>query len=61
LLGTFLVRSGVLISVHAFAVDPKRGVFILGLIGVFVGAALALYAWRSPTFVQRRRIQAVFT
>ncbi|MDE2460540.1 MAG: heme lyase CcmF/NrfE family subunit [Gammaproteobacteria bacterium] len=49
LLGTFLVRSGVLISVHAFAVDPKRGVFILGLIGVFVGAALALYAWRSPT------------
>jgi cytochrome c-type biogenesis protein CcmF len=49
LLGTFLVRSGVLISVHAFAVDPKRGLFILGLIGVFVGIALALYAWRSPT------------
>lgn len=49
LLGTFLVRSGVLISVHAFAVDPKRGVFILGMISIFVGAALALYAWRSPT------------
>ncbi|MGA9853399.1 MAG: heme lyase CcmF/NrfE family subunit [Gammaproteobacteria bacterium] len=52
LLGTFLVRSGVLISVHAFAVDPKRGVFILGMIGVFVGAALALYAWRSPTLAR---------
>ncbi|MGH8397816.1 MAG: heme lyase CcmF/NrfE family subunit [Gammaproteobacteria bacterium] len=49
LLGTFLVRSGVLISVHAFAVDPKRGAFILGMIGIFVGTALALYAWRSPT------------
>ncbi|HET7922636.1 MAG TPA: heme lyase CcmF/NrfE family subunit [Gammaproteobacteria bacterium] len=48
LLGTFLVRSGVLISVHAFATDPKRGIFILGLIAVFVGAALTLYAWRSP-------------
>ncbi|MGB9428269.1 MAG: heme lyase CcmF/NrfE family subunit [Gammaproteobacteria bacterium] len=52
LLGTFLVRSGVLISVHAFAVDPKRGVFILGMIGVFVGSALALYAWRSPTLAR---------
>ncbi|MGH8307097.1 MAG: heme lyase CcmF/NrfE family subunit [Gammaproteobacteria bacterium] len=52
LLGTFLVRSGVLISVHAFAVDPKRGVFILGMIGAFVGAALALYAWRSPTLAR---------
>ncbi|HEX5339831.1 MAG TPA: heme lyase CcmF/NrfE family subunit [Gammaproteobacteria bacterium] len=49
LLGTFLVRSGVLISVHAFATDPKRGIFILGMIAVFVGAALTLYAWRSPT------------
>ena len=48
LLGTFLVRSGVLISVHAFATDPRRGVFILAMIGVFVGAALTLYAWRSP-------------
>jgi cytochrome c-type biogenesis protein CcmF len=47
LLGTFLVRSGVLTSVHAFAVDPKRGVFILGLFALFVGGALALYAWRT--------------
>jgi len=47
LLGTFLVRSGVLTSVHAFAVDPKRGVFILGLFAVMIGGALALYAWRT--------------
>jgi cytochrome c-type biogenesis protein CcmF len=48
LLGTFLVRSGVLVSVHAFATDPTRGVFILALMGVIVGGALALYAWRAP-------------
>jgi cytochrome c-type biogenesis protein CcmF len=47
LLGTFLVRSGVLTSVHAFAVDPKRGVFILALFAVLIGGALALYAWRT--------------
>ncbi len=47
LLGTFLVRSGVLTSVHAFAVDPKRGVFILGLFVVMIGGALVLYAWRT--------------
>jgi cytochrome c-type biogenesis protein CcmF len=47
LLGTFLVRSGVLTSVHAFAVDPKRGIFILGLFVLFIGGALALYAWRT--------------
>ena len=47
LLGTFLVRSGVLTSVHAFAVDPKRGIFILMLFTVFIGGALALYAWRT--------------
>jgi cytochrome c-type biogenesis protein CcmF len=46
LLGTFLVRSGVLSSVHAFAVDPARGVFILGLMVIFVGGAFALFAWR---------------
>jgi cytochrome c-type biogenesis protein CcmF len=46
LLGTFLVRSGVLSSVHAFAVDPARGVFILGLMVLFVGGAFALFAWR---------------
>ncbi len=49
LLGTFLVRSGVLTSVHAFATDPKRGVFILIFLGVVVGASLLLYAWRAPT------------
>lgn len=48
LLGTFLVRSGVLISVHAFATDPRRGIFILAMIGAFAGAALTLYAWRAP-------------
>jgi cytochrome c-type biogenesis protein CcmF len=47
LLGTFLVRSGVLTSVHAFAVDPMRGIFILALFGVFIGGALVLYAWRT--------------
>ncbi|MGD9951271.1 MAG: heme lyase CcmF/NrfE family subunit [Burkholderiales bacterium] len=47
LLGTFLVRSGVLTSVHAFAVDPKRGIFILGLFVVMIGGALGLYAWRT--------------
>jgi len=47
LLGTFLVRSGVLTSVHAFAVDPKRGIFILGLFTVFIGGALVLYVIRT--------------
>ena len=47
LLGTFLVRSGVLTSVHAFAVDPKRGIFILGLFALFIGGALTLYVWRT--------------
>ncbi len=48
LLGTFLVRSGVLTSVHAFATDPKRGVFILGFLVIVIGASLALFAWRAP-------------
>jgi cytochrome c-type biogenesis protein CcmF len=48
LLGTFLVRSGVLSSVHAFATDPKRGVFILIFLSVTIGSSLALYAWRAP-------------
>jgi cytochrome c-type biogenesis protein CcmF len=47
LLGTFLVRSGVLTSVHAFAVDPRRGVFILALLVLTIGGALLLYAWRT--------------
>jgi cytochrome c-type biogenesis protein CcmF len=49
LLGTFLVRSGVLSSVHAFATDPTRGLFILGFLVVVIGVSLALYAWRAPT------------
>ncbi|MCP5366206.1 MAG: heme lyase CcmF/NrfE family subunit [Hyphomicrobiales bacterium] len=48
LLGTFLVRSGVLTSVHAFATDPKRGVFILILLIIVIGGSLALFAWRGP-------------
>ncbi len=49
LLGTFLVRSGVLTSVHAFATDPTRGVFVLAILGTIVGGALLLYAWRGPS------------
>ncbi|MTH98937.1 heme lyase CcmF/NrfE family subunit [Roseibium sp. RKSG952] len=52
LLGTFLVRSGVLTSVHAFATDPARGVFILVLLCLFIGGSLSLYAWRAPLLKQ---------
>ncbi|ALG67741.1 heme lyase CcmF/NrfE family subunit [Beggiatoa leptomitoformis] len=48
LLGTFLVRSGVLTSVHAFATDPERGIFILAFLGTVIGISLLLYAWRAP-------------
>src|SRR6202167_63129 len=48
MLGTFLVRSGVLVSVHSFAADPSRGIFILVLLVLMIGGALALYAWRAP-------------
>ncbi len=48
LLGTFLVRSGILVSVHSFASDPERGAFILAFIALVVGIALSLYAWRAP-------------
>ena len=48
LLGTFIVRSGVLSSVHAFATDPARGLFILGFLAVVVGGSLLLFAWRAP-------------
>jgi cytochrome c-type biogenesis protein CcmF len=53
LLGTFLVRSGVLTSVHAFAVDPRRGVFILTLLALAIGGSLVLYAWRAPALQSR--------
>ena len=49
LLGTFLVRSGILVSVHSFATDPERGLFILCFLGVVIGGALGLYAWRAPS------------
>jgi cytochrome c-type biogenesis protein CcmF len=52
LIGTFLVRSGVLTSVHAFATDPRRGIFILAILIVFIGGALLLYAWRAPLLKQ---------
>ena len=52
LMGAFLVRSGVLTSVHAFAVDPQRGVFILGIMMFFIGGGLALYALRAPSLRQ---------
>jgi cytochrome c-type biogenesis protein CcmF len=52
LIGTFLVRSGVLTSVHAFAVDPTRGIFILAILVIFIGGALTLYAWRAPLLKQ---------
>src|SRR6201997_3894955 len=48
LIGTFLVRSGVLTSVHAFASDPMRGIFILLILVLFIGGSLALFAWRAP-------------
>ena len=55
LLGTFLVRSGVLNSVHAFANDPTRGVFILALLAIYLGGALALFAWRAPAMAPTGR------
>ncbi len=59
LLGTFLVRSGVLVSVHAFATDPARGVFILAFLTIVLGAALLLYAWRAPRLVSDGAVQLV--
>jgi cytochrome c-type biogenesis protein CcmF len=52
LIGTFLVRSGVLTSVHTFASDPARGVFILAILVFFIGGALSLFAWRAPLLKQ---------
>jgi cytochrome c-type biogenesis protein CcmF len=59
LLGTFLVRSGVLVSVHAFANDPGRGLFILVFLSVCIGGSLALYAWRGPSLRTRGGFQAI--
>ena len=55
MVGTFLVRSGILTSVHAFAVDPERGSFILGLLGIYIGGALALFAVRAGTVSEGER------
>ncbi len=57
LLGAFIVRSGVLTSVHAFAVDPERGVFILAFLVIVVGSSLTLYAWRSAAVVSIGRFK----
>ncbi len=59
LLGTFLVRSGVLTSVHAFATDPKRGIFILGFLVAVIGGSLVLFAWRAPKVGLGAGFQAV--
>ena len=59
LLGTFLVRSGVLTSVHAFASDPRRGVFILLFLGVVIGGSLALFAWRAPKVGLGERFEVI--
>jgi cytochrome c-type biogenesis protein CcmF len=59
LLGTFLVRSGVLTSVHAFATDPARGMYILAFLVLVVGASLGLYAWRAPAIRSRVKAELV--
>ena len=59
MVGTFLVRSGILTSVHAFAVDPTRGTFILALLLLYVGGALALFAWRAPAVGEGARFALV--
>jgi cytochrome c-type biogenesis protein CcmF len=59
LLGTFLVRSGVLTSVHAFATDPKRGIFILAFLVLVIGSSLTLYAWRAPKVGLGERFEAL--
>lgn len=58
MVGTFLVRSGILTSVHAFAVDPERGSFILVLLGIYIGGALALFALRVGTVREGRQFEA---
>jgi cytochrome c-type biogenesis protein CcmF len=57
LIGAFVVRSGIITSVHAFASDPERGVFLLWILGIVIGGSLTLYAWRAPAL----RTTAVFS
>jgi cytochrome c-type biogenesis protein CcmF len=59
LIGTFIVRSGVITSVHAFANDPERGVFILAILGVAIIGSLSLYAWRAPTMRSEGQFQPI--
>ena len=59
MVGTFLVRSGILTSVHAFAVDPHRGTFLLALLGLYVGAAFTLFAMRSGKLEEGSRFELV--
>ncbi|UMM64460.1 heme lyase CcmF/NrfE family subunit [Aristophania vespae] len=59
--GTFLVRSGILNSVHAFANDPARGVFILSLLGIITGGSLVLFAWKAPSLLTEGGIFAPFS
>ncbi|MDX3900447.1 MAG: heme lyase CcmF/NrfE family subunit [Sphingobium sp.] len=59
MVGTFLVRSGILTSVHAFAVDPERGTFILALLALYIGGALALFGWRVGAVREGARFELV--
>lgn len=59
LVGTFIVRSGVLNSVHAFASDPKRGIFVLLFLSLVIGGSLTLFAWRAPSVGEGGRFQLV--
>ncbi|MFA9199868.1 MAG: heme lyase CcmF/NrfE family subunit [Cypionkella sp.] len=59
MVGTFLVRSGILTSVHAFAVDPERGSFILALLAIYIGGALALFGLRANTIAEGEKFAAV--
>jgi cytochrome c-type biogenesis protein CcmF len=59
MLGTFLVRSGIITSVHAFAVDPERGTFILALLGIYVGGAFTIFALRAGAVAEGKRFAAV--
>ncbi len=59
MIGTFLVRSGILTSVHAFAVDPERGAFILGLLAIYIGGALAVFGLRASTISEGERFALV--
>ena len=59
MVGTFLVRSGILTSVHAFAIDPERGAFLLALLAIYVGAAFALFAWRGGSLKEGEPFELV--